>query len=84
MTCERISGQNVDIFICKRREQCVCGATARARCGVDGCGKSLCDKHARKVGDEPRCAKHAPMTTNPTMPRPPPRMVEEEGNDGND
>lgn len=78
MTCIRISGPNVDLFICRRREQCACGATAMVRCGEDGCDKPLCGQHMRKVGNDPRCAKHAPMTTNPTMPRPPPRRVEVE------
>ncbi len=78
MSCTRISGPGVDLFICGQKRECSCGLKARAKCGVEGCEKWLCDTHLRKVGNEPRCAKHAPMTVNHAMPRPPPRMVEEE------
>lgn len=79
MTCTRISGPGFDIFSCGNKRMCFsCGRTARARCAVEGCGRDLCEDHLRKVGNEARCAKHAPMTTNETMPRPPRRIVAED------
>ncbi len=75
MGCERVVGDGVELFIC-RRETCIsCGARARTQCTIAECEKPLCDVHARKVGTESRCAKHAPMTINHSMPRPPPRRI---------
>ena len=80
MNSTHTNTSGITIIMCGRgrREQCACGAEARVSCAVDGCGKPLCDHHARKVGNEPRCAKHAPMTINASMPRPPTKKVVEE------
>lgn len=65
----------ITLFICRRNVTChKCHVKARYECKV--CTLPLCTDHARKVGDEPRCATHAPMTTNSTMPKPPGRKVE--------
>jgi hypothetical protein len=73
MGCERmVVGGGIELFVCRREVCFSCGARARARCSDSKCGKPLCDTHIRKVGDEIRCATHAPMTINHSMPRPPP------------
>lgn len=59
------------IFMCGKRLVCFsCGRPARASCTAEGCARDLCVDHARKVGGDYRCAKHAPMTTNHSMPKP--------------
>lgn len=65
----------VSIFICGvKRPPCpACPAPSRAVCSAPNCGRPLCATHVRYVDKAPRCATHAPMTSNPSMPRPPRR-----------
>ena len=65
---------SISLFICGRSlTVCfVCGYTARMSCQFDGCERPLCETHARKRDGQTLCAKHAPMTTNENMPKPPP------------
>jgi len=73
MTCERFSGEGFDLFICGKKEECFsCGMRARTKCKAEGCGKPLCETHVRKKDGEDRCSRHAPMTVNESMPKPPP------------
>ena len=63
------SESKIDVFVCGPKATCYkCRLKARCVCTV--CAKGMCITHARKVGDEHRCATHAPMTTNPAMPKP--------------
>jgi hypothetical protein len=80
MPCHRFSAPNVDLFVCgSSRSEChACKSTARASCQFGECGKPLCDTHMRKVGNESRCAQHAPMTINKSMPKPPARRLDAE------
>jgi hypothetical protein len=74
VTCKRFSAPCVDLFVCgSTRTACfACKRLARTSCAVKLCGKHLCEDHVRKVDGESRCATHAPMATNPDMPKPPP------------
>ncbi len=59
----------MQLFICKRSQTChKCKCKARHECAV--CQLPLCTDHVRKIGNEHWCATHAPMTTNPAMPKP--------------
>jgi hypothetical protein len=79
MTCTRISGPGFDVFLCGPKPTCFsCGRAARAKCSFEGCDRPLCEDHLRKVGGDPRCAKHAPMPVNESMPRPPRRIAQED------
>lgn len=68
-------GGGISVFLCGRtKTQCfACANASETRCAHDGCGRPLCGTHTRRVGDQDRCSKHAPMATNPNMPKPPGR-----------